>query len=409
MKIAVLGLGGRGKVYAHFAKFFGCDVVAVCEKDESKRETAYSYGVSEDGFYTDENKFFAAGKLADALVIATMDRDHYSETIKALDIGYDILLEKPIAVSLKECEDIEKKAKETGRKVVVCHVMRYAPLWVALKRTLDSGILGKPISLSQTENIAYYHYAHSFVRGNWRNEKLSSPLIIQKNCHDLDMICWLLNKKCISVSSYGALSYFKEENAPEGSAAHCVDCKYKNNCKYSAFLLYNNAEYESIAGLAAHGRLGGTEAEINASLSDRSNPYSRCVYRCDNDVCDHQIVNMLFEDNVTAQLKSVAFTEKMSREIEINCEKGTLYKKENGDLAYCLFGEKEKIVEVEKLEGGYKHHGGGDIGIMKSFVSYLESGVPPFNVTDISVSVMSHKIGFLADKSQKRGGKVYTL
>ena len=230
MKIAFMGLGGRGSTYAHFTKYYGSEIVAVCDPNPNKKELAMRYGMPETGFYTDEDEFFAQGKIADALVIATLDNLHYRQTMKALDVGYDILLEKPIAMTLQECLDIKNKAKELGRKIVVCHVLRYAPVYNKFKELLAQNLIGEVVSLEMTENIGYYHFAHSYVRGNWRNTDISLPLILAKNCHDTDIICWLLDKKCISVSSFGGLKHFKEENAPKGSTSHCYTCPCRNEC-----------------------------------------------------------------------------------------------------------------------------------------------------------------------------------
>lgn len=409
MKIAIMGFGGRGNVYAHFTKYFGEEVVAVCDPDETKRNSAYEYGVSEDMFFTDEESFFNRGKIADALVISTMDTLHYRQTMRALEIGYNILLEKPIAVTREECEAIEKKAKETGRKIVICHVLRYSPFYKKIKEIIDGGELGNVVSLALTENIGYYHFAHSFVRGNWRNEKVSTPLILQKNCHDLDLICWLLGRNCVSVSSYGGLNYFKKENAPDGSASHCVYCQYKDTCAYSCFRIYENIEYEKIAGLAAHGRLGRTNKEIEESLSNMNNLYSRCVFKCDNDVCDHQMVNMLFEGGITVSLNSVAFTENLKRHINVYCERGNIRDNGNGNLIVEKFGEEQKEIIIEYPKGGYAHHSGGDVGIVKEFIDYVKNGKMTKTITDITVSMLGHKIGFLAEESRKNGGQLCEL
>ena len=413
MKFAVMGLGGRGSTYAHFIKYYGSELVAVCDPDISKKELAVNeYGMPEDGFFTSEEEFFSKGKIADALVIATLDDIHYRQTMRALDLGYDILLEKPIAMTLRECEDIRDKAKACGRKVVVCHVLRYSPYYTKVKEILDSGVAGDIVCVEMTENIGYYHYAHSYCRGNWRNTDVSTPLILAKNCHDTDMICWLIGKKCLSVNSFGSLKYFKEEYAPEGSTAYCFECPYKDSCRYSCFYIYNNEEYEKIAGLAKHGRLGNTKEEIDKSLRDKNNLLARCVYRCDNNVADNQIVNMLFEDNIIAQLKTIAFTNDLRRLLTIHCTDGLVY-----------FGTEsgKRVVVVEKLngenvsypieepKGGYAHHGGGDVGIVSQFIEYLETGKMTKNITDIAESVMGHKVAFLAEESRLNGGKTYNL
>ena len=409
MKFAILGLGGRGSTYAHFIQYYGSELVAVCDTDPSKKTVALRYGMPEDGFYTDEDEFFAKGKIADALVIATMDSLHFHQTIKALEVGYDILLEKPIAMSLEECEAIYKKAREVNRKIVVCHVLRYAPFYNKIKELLDKKVIGDVVCLEMTEDIGYYHYAHSYCRGNWRNTDVSTPLIVAKNCHDTDMICWLLGKKCIAVSSFGSLKHFKEENAPKQSTTHCYTCPLKDSCKYSCFYLYNNEEYERIAGLAKHGNLGNTTEEINKNLSDPKNLLSRCVYRCDNNVCDNQIVNMLFEDGIVAQLKSIAFTNDLHRFITIHGTEGMIYRGSDGQVVVEKLNGETTMFKPQEPKGGYAHHAGGDVAIIEQFINYIEKGEQSKNITDIFDSVMGHKVAFLADKSRLNLGKTYYL
>ena len=409
MKIAIMGLGGRGITYAHFIQYYGSELVAVCDTNPAKKEIAKQYGMPDDGFYLDENEFFAQGKIADALVIATMDTLHHRQALKALELGYDLLLEKPIAMTLQECEDIRDCAIKYGRKVVVCHVLRYAPFYMQVKYLLDAGEIGEIVCLDQVENIGFYHYAHSFCRGNWRNTEVSTPLIVAKNCHDTDMICWLIGKKCLSVSSIGSLKFFNKEHAPEGATTHCYTCPHKDTCMYSAPYIYTNDEFEAIAGLAAHGNLGKTKEEILKNLSDPNNLLGRCVFHCDNNLADNQVVNMQFEDGVVAQLKSLAFTNVLKRDLMIHGTKGLLYNSEDGHIIVeKLNGEKKKYI-VEEPKGGYAHHGGGDVGVISQFIEYLETGKRSKNITDISDSVMGHEVAFLAEESRLNGGKVYEL
>lgn len=403
MKFAIIGLGGRGLTYAHFIKYYGSEITSVCDVDISKREVAKEYGVKYRDFFTDESEFFKK-KRADALVVSTLDPLHYRQVLKALDLGYDILLEKPIAVSLKECKEIAKKTNNLKRKVVVCHVLRYSPFYTGVKDLLDSNAIGKLISLSMVEEIGYYHFAHSYVRGNWRNTNISTPLILAKNCHDIDMICWLLGKKCLSVSSVGKLSYFKQGNAPIDAAKYCIDCKYKNDCRYSCFNIYNNEKYEKFAGLAKHGHLGDTEIEINNSLANKNNVYSRCVFYCDNDICDHQTVNMMFDGGITAQFLSIAFTNDITRHLKIFGTDGFIYD-EDGDIVVEKLNGERQLVKVEYPKGGYEHHAGGDVNIVKQCIDYFENDVKTKNITDISTSVFGHKIAFMAEKSRIHNGK----
>jgi predicted dehydrogenase len=409
MKIALMGLGGRGSTYAHFVQYYGSELVAVCDIDPKKKEVAMQYGMPEAGFYTSEEEFFARGKLADALIISTMDTLHYRQTMKALELGYDILLEKPIAMTLQECIEIRDKAKALGRKVLICHVLRYAPLYNKVKNLLDEGVLGDIVAVEMTEHIGYYHFAHSYVRGNWRNNDVSLPLILAKNCHHIDLICWFIGKKCLSVSSLGSLKHFKEKNAPVGSTKRCYTCPCKDFCKYNAFYIYNNEEYEAVAGLAKHGQLGVTKEEIDKNLAEPSNLYGRCVYRCDNDIVDNQIVNMQFEDGIVAQLKSLAFSNDLTSTLKIYGTEGILSALDEKQISVEEINGKTTIYEIEELKGGYAHHAGGDVGIVKQFIEYLVTGKSGKSITDIEDSVMGHEVGFLAEESRKQKGKTFFM
>ena len=406
MKIAIMGFGGRGETYAHFTKFYGHEVCAICDPDLNKKKYAMEeYGVKSENYYTSEEEFFSKGKIADALVIATLDDIHHRQTMKALEIGYDILLEKPIAMTKEHCIEIRDKANELNRKIVVCHVLRYSPIYCKIKRLVDDKVIGDIVNISFTEEIAYYHFAHSFVRGNWRNTTISAPLILAKNCHHTDLINWIVGKECLSVSSIGSLNYFKKENAPKGASKHCVDCIHKDTCQFSCFRIYLNKEYEKLAALAKHGQLGTTDEEIIKNISNKGNVYSRCVFACDNNVYDNQLVNMTFEGNITAHLNSTAFSERMGEELKIYGTKGAIYLV-NEEIYLELFGEQPQKISVELPIGGYANHSGGDVGIMKLFVEYLETGNMPFNLTSIDVSVRSHEIGFMAQESSENDGKV---
>jgi predicted dehydrogenase len=235
------------------------------------------------------------------------------------------------------------------------------------------------------------------------------PLILAKNCHHIDLICWFLGKKCLSVSSFGSLKHFKQENSPVGSTERCATCPCKETCKYNAFYIYNNEEYEAIAGLAKHGQLGITKEEIDKNLSDPDNLYGRCVYRCDNDIVDNQIVNMQFEDGIVAQLKSLAFSNDLTSVLKVYGTEGILSNLDEKTLKVEKLNGETTEYEVEELEGGYAHHAGGDVGIVKQFIEYLETGKAGKNITDIEDSVMGHEVVFLAEESRKQNGKLLFL
>ena len=404
--IAIFGFGGRGKIYADNFRYLGVEVTAVCDYSEARLQIAREQYPNATT-YADEKKFFAAGKLADVLVVATLDDQHYLPTVKGMELGYDIILEKPISFVRRECDGIAEIARRTGKKVTVCHVLRYAPFYAKAKALLDRGDFGKILHISMSEHVGFYHFAHSYVRGPWRNTQTSAPVILAKSCHDLDLFAWFMDCKCEKISSFGGLDHFIPENAPEGASKRCSDCKYRESCPYSCFKIYLNDEYERLAALARHGRLGGTKEEIAATLSDGKNPYGRCVYACDNNVFDHQVVNMRFENGATGQFALWAQSEHMQRTLHIICEKGEIYGKEgeNRQLCYRFYGNptEEHTIDIVYENEIYSSHGGGDMGLVKAFTDNSEVADGKMR-SDIFLSLESHYMGFAAQESAENDG-----
>ena len=409
---AVIGYGGRGSLYTRLLNERGdFTLTAVCDINPDKLDKAVrDTGISKDKTFLDPEKFFAAGKLADALVLSTMDRTHYQYAIRALNLGYDLLLEKPIAETAEECRGIYELSKKLNRKVEVCHVLRYSPFYALIKQKIDGGELGKVVTVTQTENVGWYHQAHSFVRGNWGNSEKSSPMILQKCCHDMDILYYLIGKDCKAVSSFGSLTYFTRDNAPEGSADYCFMCPCADECIFNCMNLYKKSG-------AANGFLFLTDyygdADDNAAIerhfSDKNNRFARCVYKCDNDVVDHQVTNLLFDDGVTAQLTMTAFSAEITRVIKVHLTKGEIV----GDMGtntitFTPFGGKQEVIDVKSLTSGLAGHGGGDARLVDDFAALLE-GKNAKILTDISKSLMSHQMCYAAEESRKNGGKTILL
>lgn len=404
MNVAIIGFGSRGQYYAKLFKERGVKIVAVCDKNDEKLEIARkNCEVSSANLFKKEEEFFT-DKRADLCVVSTQDADHYGHAIKAMNLGYDLLLEKPIAATLDECVEIKDIAERLNRKVFVCHVLRYAPFIATIKKELESGKYGKVVTINHTENVAYWHQTHSYVRGNWRRSEDSTPMIIAKCCHDIDLIVWFIGSHCKYVSSYGSLDYYTEKHAPEGSAAYCYDCKYINDCPYSAERIY-------IKDRASKGFLGWpcdtvipnpTVEKLRAAL--KRGQYGRCVFRCDNDVPDHQIVNMEFENGVTASLTMTAFGES-SRVIFLHCEEGEMYGFIDENIIHCnIFGKEKYTIDVARIADVFDGHGGGDALMIDDVINAM-SGKPSFGLTSVETSVESHIIGFNAEESRLNNGK----
>lgn len=407
MKIAVIGYGDRGWGYAHYFRENGATIQAICDLDTNKlQQAAEKYNLTKGQIFSDEESFWDAGKIADLLIISTLDQLHYRHVMKAIELGYDILLEKPIAPTLAECQAIEKAAKKHNTKIYLCYVLRYTPFFMKVKELVDSGIIGKVASINLTEGVAYWHQSHSFVRGNWRNSDESTPMIIAKCSHDMDLLYWLTETEPIAVSSMGNLMFFNKENAPEGAATHCCDCNLADSCPYNNFKFYS----ENPNWLLKMGYCNGNSDKevIRECLADKNNPYSRCVFHCDNNVVDHQITNIEFDNGITAHLTMTAFTNDESRKIRIHGTYGEIYGSFIENKVYCqIYGEKEvRVFDIEQIKGG--NHGGGDVLMIRNIIEAFNDN-RVIDKNGIEGAMCSHYLGFAAEESRLKGGEKILL
>ena len=417
IRIAVLGCGGRGMfAYAPYLKDFdNVEIVAAAEPIEERlTRFAQDYHLSPDQCYRTAEEFYEKPRMADVVFICTQDQQHYDHAMSALQLGYDILLEKPVSNRSEYCIAIANEAKRLGRVVLVCHVLRYTPFYQKIKELITGGRIGQVISLHQFENVGYWHFAHSFVRGLWNNSDETSPMILAKCCHDLDIILWLMGQDCRRVSSFGSLMTFMEQNAPEGCTGRCIDgCAIQDSCPYDALKIYLTGK-QGLEQL--HGGWPVTAVVLEPDREKlmealRSGPYGRCVYHCNNNVVDHQVVNMEFMDGVTASLTMCGFTAEVTREIKIMGTLGEI----NGDMDRNVitvkrFGEEEDVIDVTKLTTDLSGHGGGENRLLRDLFHMVE-GVGSANtaLTSIDKSVQSHIMAFAAERSRLENGRPVDL
>ena len=393
-------------IYAKYAyEKMNAGIVAVVDISPEKRAAAASaYGIPDDMQFDNADDFYKLGKVADAVIIATMDRDHFRHVMPAIELKYDILLEKPISPDINECLQIRKRAHEYGVKIVVCHVLRYTRFFSTIKKIIDSGEIGKVVTIQHAENVGNFHMAHSFVRGNWRNSDESSPIIMQKSCHDMDILQWLVDSECEMVSSFGGLSYFRKENAPEGSTDRCLDCPVAANCRFDG-----RKAYMPIRGEWPAVVLTEDQSEEGLREAIRTGPYGQCVFHCDNNVCDHQVSILRFTNGITATFNLSGFTNRMTRTIKIMGEDGEIRASEDAnEIEIIRFAgnwkepaEREIIRPAEATSG----HNGGDSGIVEDFLDILE-GKMLESATDIHESVESHMMACAAEEARLTGSVV---
>ncbi len=411
LKIAIIGYGLRGQCYGRCVKNHPelAQVVAVADVDPDKVAAAReTFGLSGGQCYSSAADLLAQPKLADAVFLCTQDRQHVPMGLTALERGYHVMMEKPISPELSECLAIREKAHACGKHVAVCHVLRYSPFYQKVKEVITSGRLGRVYHLSAVEDVGYFHQAHSFVRGNWRNSAETSPMILAKSCHDMDLIQWLMGEKCISLSSVGALSHFRADQAPEGAALRCLDgCKCKESCPYDAEKIYitNPGTGVRSNGGAWPGTavvLEPTEENLYEAL--RTGPYGRCVYHCDNDVVDHQAVAMEFEDGATADFTMTAFTRVPGRRIRVMGTLGLLEgDASKGVVEVTEFGKPTEEIPTFANRAAGEGHSGGDQPLVLDFLKVIQGGGGQ-NLTSIDASVHSHVMALAAEASRLAHG-----
>ncbi len=408
--VAIVGLGGRGHhTYAKYQNKFPerMKIVAIADIDPEKvRCVGEEFDVPENFRFDSAESLLSREKLADVLIIATQDRQHCAHALKALALGYDILLEKPVAVTAEDCLAIRDAARKANRMVAICHVLEYTAFYRKIKEIIKSGAIGEPVTLQAIENVGYWHQAHSFVRGNWRNDEIESPMILQKCCHDFDILSWLLDRRCVSLSSFGSLKYFKPENAPKGSGERCTECKYSEECPYSALKIY----FDSEIGYRKGNRgwpcdvLAENPTEETLLEAIKTGPYGRCVFRCDNNVVDHQVVNMQMEDDITVSFTMTGFTAQNYRHLKVMGTLGEIVADQGKNLVTVTpFGGESTVYDITKLTDDLSGHGGGDNRMMSEMFDALEknAGVS----SSVENAIASHLVAFAAERSRKLGGE----
>ena len=407
--VAIIGVGGRGG-YAYGTllselkdKF---QIVALCDVNQEKLAFfSQKFNISQENLFLDEELFFQK-KRADVLIIATQDKDHIRHATKAFGLGYDILLEKPVTDNRQELEDLLTLQKKTGCKALVCHVLRYAPAFMKAAELIERGIIGKLVHINAIEQVGYFHQAQAYVRGYWRKAENSTPMILAKCSHDLDLIQYYADSTCESLSSVGDLTYFHKKNAPIGASERCLDCAHKDTCPYSAKTQYldNWLKVKKDVypfNVPCHAPI--TEEKMRAALQNTL--YGKCVFLCDNDVVDHQTVQMSFVNGVKATLTMTAFSRHCGRRMEFFGTNGQITLDEVRDfIRVGVFGQPEYEIKISELPSASAMHGGGDYGLIHTLYDMLIEQVS--EKTSLTHSAESHLIGIAAEESRKAGGKL---
>ncbi|MEU8528152.1 Gfo/Idh/MocA family oxidoreductase [Streptomyces sp. NPDC048629] len=404
LRLILAGAGLRGRAYADHAADTGrAEIVAFAEPDPDRAASAQARHPRAER-YGDWRELAERRPEADGVVIATQDADHVEPAVRFAELGYHVLLEKPMATSEDDVRRIVAAVDDAGVLLAVCHVLRYTPYTQGVKAIVDSGRLGDIVSVEHLEPVGWWHQAHSYVRGNWRREDLATPMLLAKSSHDLDWLSYIVGSPVTKVSSFGSLSHFRPENRPAGAADNCLDCSVESTCPYSAPRLYlgclgdpDRERWPLDAVTSARTPEGVTQAL-------REGPYGRCVYACDNDVVDHQVVNLEYAGGATASFTMTAFTPFTHRRTRIFGTRGSL----DGDgvtvtVTDFVTGQEECFEPGLGGPDAGSGHGGGDERLVDAFLDALATGEAARILSDPATSLESHQVAWAAERSRHRG------
>lgn len=413
VRVAVVGAGSRGGMYARVAAASGrARVVAVAEPDDERRERfAAEFGIPAERAHRDWSELLDGPRAADAVIVATQDQLHVEPAVALLGHGYDVLLEKPMAPSEEGARRIAAAAEASGRIFGVCHVLRYTPYTAMIRELIRDGVLGQVVNVQHLEPVGWWHQAHSYVRGNWRSEAGSGPMLLTKACHDVDWMMFVVGDRVARVSSFGGLAHFRPERQPDGAADRCVDCSVEAACPYSAKRLYLGCLGDPRRERWPLGPVTSDATEAGVLRALRDGPYGRCVYRCDNDVVDHQVVNFEFAGGVTATLTMTAFSPSDGyRRTRIFGSHGSLEGDGRSVTVTDFRDGSERIIPVPAGDGGTAAggHGGGDAGVVTAFLTAVLSRDESHLGSGAAASLDSHRVVWAAETA-RHTGTVVTL
>jgi predicted dehydrogenase len=409
VRLIIVGAGSRGAVYAAWAREHpeAARVVAVAEpRADHRARLVREHRATIEHEVSDWRVLAELPRFADAVVLATPDAVHVEPALAFARRGYHLLLEKPMAPSADDCRRIVAAVEEAGVMLAVCHVLRYTRYSERVKAILASGRLGDVVSVAHLEPVGYWHQAHSFVRGNWANEGRSSSMLLQKSCHDLDWLRFVVGRPCQQVSSFGGLHHFRREHQPAGAADRCFDCPQaiEARCPYSAGKIYLDRVDAGYTGWPVDVLTTDlTRKGVMEAL--RTGPYGRCVYACDNDVVDHQVVNLAFEGGATASFTMTGFTRGRDRETKIFGTRGELTGDGRLITVHDFLTDRTETIDVDVVSDGSiaTGHGGGDGRLMEAFVAAVATGDRSRILSGPAESLESHLIVFAAETSRRAG------
>ncbi|GAA3754049.1 putative dehydrogenase [Spinactinospora alkalitolerans] len=411
VRVLIVGAGSRGGGYAEWIRRHRdvAEVVAVAEpRPEYREPLAEAHGIAPELRFADWREAAALPRLADAALVCTLDDAHLEPAVALADRGYHLLVEKPLAQTRADCEAIVAAAHRNDVLLGVCHVLRYTAYTRMLKEIIDSGRIGEIVSVDHVEPVGFWHQAHSYVRGNWRRTADTAPMLMAKSCHDLDWLRHMIGRDPVRVSSFGSLRHFRPEQAPPGAGERCLDCAAEPTCPYSAPRIYGRFLDEGRTGWPLD-VLTPEPTRESVFRALREGPYGRCVYHCDNDAVDHQVVSLEFTGGATATFTMTAFNRARPRETSIYGTHGELFCDGTRITHYDFLTDSTELIDVAAANDGMieSGHGGGDGGLLASFLPAVAAGDPAMVATSGEDALHSHLLVFAAEQARLEGRVVH--
>jgi len=426
VKYALFGAGTRGELDLGFFILKNRKKIqysAVAELDPVRRtEFIEKFKIPEENAFSDYRDLLEGPKVADAIINALPCNLHHDSTIAALKAGYDVLLEKPMAHTPGECVHIAQAAKKYKQKLAICFENRYNTIYLKLKGWLERGVIGEMMDISCIENIGYWHFIMSYVRGIHSSVEGGNSFMLAKGIHDTDLITWFTKSRASKVSSFGDLTFFNEKNAPSGAPKRCMDgCPVQKECVFDACkqyykpghatfplrLLLNQKVLRSALDYAKEPRFRTFASMITRDVSKegilkalREGPHGKCVFRSDNGVCDHQTTSIEYENGVTCSFSLSGFSSVWERTLDLRGSKGEIMSKDwSGLLELRTF--KPARVRKKRIPYYGMHHGGGDNLLLLDFAEAVKSDDPnKKSLTTVENCLESHLIALAAEEAR---------
>ena len=395
VKIAAVGLGNRTCKYLRYVTEHqdAAELVAAIDTDATRfGKVQEAFGLPVECCFSSLDALAESGVEVDACIIGAPDIYHHEMALKAMRCGWHVLLEKPMAQTQEQCEEIVRVSEETGKMVSVCYVLRYHPYFIKLKELAADPRVGRLLSVKQVEKVGKDRMTHTFVRGPWNKAEMNTSVFFTKCCHDVDFVLWLTGDDVKAVESVYGDKMFAESDAPENATERCQDCPIENGCPYSAVDLYQRRR-DWIKGFAL--MEGESQDDMISRVLTKSR-YGRCVYRCpENDVIDNQTVVVELASGVKAEIIMECNTDDTARLTEIDCENAFISGDENTIEVKFKDGMSPEVYDFQWTRS-LELHAGADLLIVQEFIDAIRDGHLQTRTLG-SESFVSHKICFLAE------------